>query len=82
MKFQIKLRKFRLSDLKTILKIERSSFSIDAYSKKRFKSLWKYHPNNFILAEIKIKLSAILSPIPERISAISTQWPWIKNIGI
>ena len=66
MKFQIKLRKFRLSDLKTILKIERSSFSIDAYSKKRFKSLWKYHPNNFILAEIKDKIVGYIIAYPRK----------------
>lgn len=64
MKFQIKLRKFRLSDLKTILKIERSSFSIDAYSKRRFKSLWKYHPNDFILAKIKDKIVGYIIAYP------------------
>lgn len=66
MKFRIKLRKFRLSDLKTILRIERSSFSIDAYSKKRFKSLWKYHPNDFILAKIKDKIVGYIIAYPKK----------------
>lgn len=53
----IKLRKFKISDLDQILKIEKSSFSVSrAYSKERFKSLYKAHSNDFIVAEKKSKV--------------------------
>lgn len=48
----IKLRKFKLSDLDSVLKIETGSFSAaQAYSKRRFACLYSFHPNNFIVAE-------------------------------
>lgn len=53
----VKLRKFKISDLSQILEIEKSSFSVSrAYSKERFKSLYKAHSNDFIVAEKKSKV--------------------------
>ncbi|MDP3093553.1 MAG: ribosomal protein S18-alanine N-acetyltransferase [bacterium] len=52
MALNIKLRKFRISDLDRILRIEKSSFSsVDAYSKRRFQCLYRKHPQDFIVAE-------------------------------
>ena len=47
----IKLRKFKISDLDRILEVEKSSFSAShAYSERRFKSLYRAHPDDFIVA--------------------------------
>jgi len=48
---KIKIRKFSLSDLKRILKIEKFSFTMDAYPGNRFKNLFKRHPEGFWVAE-------------------------------
>lgn len=56
MNFDIQLRKFLLSDLKSIVEIEKSSFTTDVYSKKKFENLYKKHSDNFIVAKISNKI--------------------------
>jgi ribosomal-protein-alanine N-acetyltransferase len=56
MNLDIQLRKFTLSDLDRISEIERSSFTDDAYSKTRFESLYRKHPDDFIVAELEGKI--------------------------
>lgn len=52
----IKIRKFSLSDLDEILKIEKASFTQDAYPKSLFESFFKKYPEGFIVAELKGKI--------------------------
>ena len=47
----VKLRNFQLPDLKRVREIEKSSFTLDAYSEERFENLYKKHPDDFIVAE-------------------------------
>ena len=53
---KIKIRKFSLADLRRILKIEKSSFTVDAYPMSRFKNLFKKHPEGFWVAQIAGKV--------------------------
>lgn len=56
MPLKIQLSSFSLSDLHRILEIERSSFITNAYSETRFESLYKKHPDDFVVAELQGKI--------------------------
>ncbi|MBM4294094.1 MAG: ribosomal-protein-alanine N-acetyltransferase [Deltaproteobacteria bacterium] len=49
----VKLRPFVISDIDSVIEIEKSSFNeTDAYQLSRFEELYKQHPKGFIVAEI------------------------------
>lgn len=48
----IVVRRFSITDLDNVLQIERSSFASDAYTESRFQSLYRRHPDGFLLAEM------------------------------
>lgn len=52
----IRLRRFSPSDLDRIMEIEQASFTTDAYTRSRFESLYKRHPDGFIVAELSRKI--------------------------
>ncbi len=56
MNTDIQLRKFSPAHLNRILEIEKSSFPLDAYSKKRFENFYKKGVGDFIVAKTKNRL--------------------------
>lgn len=52
----IRLRRFSPSDLDRVMEIEQASFTTDAYARSRFESLYKRHPDGFIVAELSSKI--------------------------
>jgi len=51
---ELKLREFKISDLKEILEIERGSFpKRNAFSKEYFQKLYQKYPQGFVVAEIE-----------------------------
>ncbi len=52
-KSHVKLRPFVISDIDSVIKIEKSSFNeAEAYQMSHFEELYKQHPKGFIVAEI------------------------------
>ena len=62
----LKLRNFCLPDLESIIKIENASFSVDAYPKKRFEKLWRLHSKDFIVAQLRDKITGYIIAYPKR----------------
>lgn len=52
MQTDIQLKKFLLSDLDRVLEIEKSSFPLGAYSKKRLANFNKKQPGEFVVAHL------------------------------
>lgn len=52
----LKIEKFKISNLNEILKIENRSFPIDAYPPEKFQKLFKLCGDTFLLAKIKGKI--------------------------
>jgi len=48
----VKIRNFKTSDIKAILRIEKASFTIDKYPETQFMELHKNHPDSFFVAEL------------------------------
>lgn len=53
---QVILRKFELSDLASVLRIERLSFAINPWPKSKFENRYKHNPDEFIVAEFNNKV--------------------------
>lgn len=72
----VQFEKFSPLDLNEIVKIEEASFPIDAYSKKRIKSIYKNNPESFIIAKIAGR------PVGYILTSVKNGWLSIDSIAV